>query len=142
MLCWSIPQADPSELLCALRTFSTLTCFLQDHATGIVIGETAVVGDNVSLLHQVTLGGSGTGKGMRHPHIGEPCSLSVLSARSQPASTCSELLVNPVGKYPMGQAPVQHVSMVDGGGAYLGYLYSLLCGLSNEKELCWHHAGT
>ena len=48
---------------------------LQDHATGIVIGETAVVGDNVSLLHQVTLGGSGTGKGMRHPHIGEPCSL-------------------------------------------------------------------
>lgn len=44
---------------------------LMDHATGIVIGETAVVGDNVSLLHQVTLGGSGTGKGVRHPHIGE-----------------------------------------------------------------------
>ncbi len=45
---------------------------LMDHATGIVIGETAVVGDNVSLLHQVTLGGSGTGKGVRHPHIGAP----------------------------------------------------------------------
>jgi serine O-acetyltransferase len=44
---------------------------LMDHATGIVIGETAKVGDNVSLLHQVTLGGSGTGKGVRHPHIGE-----------------------------------------------------------------------
>lgn len=44
---------------------------LMDHATGIVIGETAVVGDNVSLLHQVTLGGSGTGKGVRHPHIGD-----------------------------------------------------------------------
>ena len=44
---------------------------LMDHATGIVIGETAVVGDNVSLLHQVTLGGSGTGKGVRHPHVGE-----------------------------------------------------------------------
>ena len=42
-----------------------------DHATGVVIGETAVVGDNVSLLHQVTLGGSGTGKGKRHPTIGE-----------------------------------------------------------------------
>ena len=41
-----------------------------DHATGVVIGETAVVGDNVSLLHQVTLGGSGTGKGKRHPTIG------------------------------------------------------------------------
>ncbi|GFH12830.1 SATase_N domain-containing protein, partial [Haematococcus lacustris] len=34
-----------------------------DHATGIVIGETAVVGDNVSMLHQVSLGGSGTGTG-------------------------------------------------------------------------------
>ena len=44
---------------------------LMDHATGVVVGETAVVGDNVSLLHQVTLGGSGTGKGVRHPHIGE-----------------------------------------------------------------------
>lgn len=43
---------------------------LLDHATGVVIGETAVVGDNVSMLHQVSLGGSGTGKGTRHPSIG------------------------------------------------------------------------
>eukprot|EP00803_Ostreobium_quekettii_P010685 evm.model.scf_2701EXC.1 EVM.evm.TU.scf_2701EXC.1 scf_2701EXC:10742-13076(-) len=43
---------------------------LMDHATGIVMGETAVVGDNVSMLHHVTLGGSGTGKGIRHPNIG------------------------------------------------------------------------
>ncbi|KDD75251.1 hypothetical protein H632_c785p1 [Helicosporidium sp. ATCC 50920] len=41
-----------------------------DHATGVVVGETAVVGDNVSLLHQTTLGGSGTGRGSRHPLIG------------------------------------------------------------------------
>lgn len=41
-----------------------------DHATGVVIGETAVVGDNVSLLHHVTLGGSGTGRGRRHPTLG------------------------------------------------------------------------
>jgi len=41
-----------------------------DHATGVVIGETAIVGDNVSMLHHVTLGGSGTSKGVRHPHIG------------------------------------------------------------------------
>lgn len=41
-----------------------------DHATGIVIGESAVIGDNVSFLHQVTLGGSGMGKGKRHPTIG------------------------------------------------------------------------
>ncbi|HYD98531.1 MAG TPA: serine O-acetyltransferase [Alphaproteobacteria bacterium] len=41
-----------------------------DHATGIVIGETAVVGDNVSLLHEVTLGGTGKESGDRHPKIG------------------------------------------------------------------------
>lgn len=41
-----------------------------DHASGVVIGETAIVGDNVSMLHHVTLGGSGTGTGARHPTIG------------------------------------------------------------------------
>lgn len=41
-----------------------------DHATGVVIGETAVVGDDVSMLHAVTLGGSGNSKGDRHPKIG------------------------------------------------------------------------
>jgi serine O-acetyltransferase len=41
-----------------------------DHGTGIVIGETAVVGDDVSMLHGVTLGGTGAGRGDRHPKIG------------------------------------------------------------------------
>ena len=41
-----------------------------DHAHSIVIGETAVVGDNVSLLHSVTLGGTGKEDGDRHPKIG------------------------------------------------------------------------
>ncbi|MFT5887986.1 MAG: serine O-acetyltransferase [Zhongshania sp.] len=40
-----------------------------DHATGLVIGETAVVGNNVSMLHSVTLGGCGSGPGSRHPKI-------------------------------------------------------------------------
>lgn len=42
-----------------------------DHATGIVIGETAVVGANVSMLHSVSLGGSGKGPGPRHPQVGD-----------------------------------------------------------------------
>ena len=42
-----------------------------DHATGVVIGETAVVGDDVSILHGVTLGGTGKEAGDRHPKIGE-----------------------------------------------------------------------
>ena len=41
-----------------------------DHAHSIVIGETAVVGDNVSMLHSVTLGGTGKDDGDRHPKIG------------------------------------------------------------------------
>ena len=40
-----------------------------DHATSVVIGETAVVGDNVSILHEVTLGGTGADNGDRHPKI-------------------------------------------------------------------------
>ncbi len=41
-----------------------------DHATSVVIGETAVVGDDCSLLHEVTLGGTGAKGGDRHPKIG------------------------------------------------------------------------
>lgn len=40
-----------------------------DHATGVVIGETAVIKESVSMLHAVTLGGSGAFKGKRHPTI-------------------------------------------------------------------------
>lgn len=42
-----------------------------DHAHSIVIGETATVGDNVSMLHSVTLGGTGKEDGVRHPTIGD-----------------------------------------------------------------------
>ncbi|MGH1405525.1 MAG: serine O-acetyltransferase [Rhodomicrobiaceae bacterium] len=41
-----------------------------DHATALVIGETAEVGDYTSILHNVTLGGSGKNTGDRHPKIG------------------------------------------------------------------------
>lgn len=40
-----------------------------DHGTGLVIGETAVVGDDVSILQEVTLGGTGKERGDRHPKI-------------------------------------------------------------------------
>ena len=41
-----------------------------DHGTGVVIGETAVVGDDVVIYQGVTLGGTGKDKGKRHPTIG------------------------------------------------------------------------
>jgi serine O-acetyltransferase len=40
-----------------------------DHATGLVVGETAVIEDDVSILHDVTLGGTGKDHGDRHPKI-------------------------------------------------------------------------
>ena len=44
---------------------------LLDHATSFVAGETAVIGNNVSILHEVTLGGSGKICGDRHPKVGD-----------------------------------------------------------------------
>jgi serine O-acetyltransferase len=71
----------------AARTFAELTRILTgvdihpgavlgsglfiDHATGVVIGETAEVGDDVTLYHGVTLGGSGSDTGKRHPTVGD-----------------------------------------------------------------------
>ncbi|MCL1978989.1 MAG: serine O-acetyltransferase [Methanomassiliicoccaceae archaeon] len=47
------------------------TGFFIDHATGVVIGETAVIGDDVTLYQGVTLGGVSFEKGKRHPTIGD-----------------------------------------------------------------------
>jgi serine O-acetyltransferase len=71
----------------AARTFSELTRIFTgvdihpgatlgpglfiDHATGVVIGETAEVGEDVTLYHGVTLGGSGAETGKRHPTVGD-----------------------------------------------------------------------
>jgi serine O-acetyltransferase len=47
-----------------------------DHATGIVIGETATIGNDVSMLHGVTLGGTGCESGDRHPKVGNGVMIS------------------------------------------------------------------
>ena len=56
--------------------------FFIDHATGVVIGETAEIGDNVSLYQGVTLGGVSFNKGKRHPTLGNHvvvgCGASIL----------------------------------------------------------------
>jgi serine O-acetyltransferase len=41
-----------------------------DHGMGVVIGETSEIGDNVTIYHGVTLGGTGKDKGKRHPTVG------------------------------------------------------------------------
>lgn len=45
--------------------------FFIDHGSGVVIGETAEVGDDVMLYHQVTLGGRSSNRGKRHPTVGD-----------------------------------------------------------------------
>jgi len=45
--------------------------FFIDHGMGVVIGETAVIGDDCTLYHGVTLGGTSWKKGKRHPTLGE-----------------------------------------------------------------------
>ena len=45
--------------------------FFIDHGMGVVIGETAEIGKNVTLFHGVTLGGTGKDKGKRHPTVGD-----------------------------------------------------------------------
>lgn len=45
--------------------------FFIDHGMGVVIGETAVIGDDVTLYHGVTLGGTSWSKGRRHPTVGD-----------------------------------------------------------------------
>ncbi|KAL1339647.1 hypothetical protein AAHE18_U053700 [Arachis hypogaea] len=44
---------------------------LLDHVIGLVVGETAMIGNNVSILHSVTFGGTGKASGDRHPKIGD-----------------------------------------------------------------------
>ncbi len=48
-----------------------------DHGNGVVIGETAIIGDNVTLYQGVTLGGTGKEHGKRHPTIGDNVMVSV-----------------------------------------------------------------
>jgi serine acetyltransferase len=57
----AVPQADHSL---GIRIDDRIR-----HGIGLVVGETAVIGDDVSILHEVTLGGTGKERGDRHPKV-------------------------------------------------------------------------
>ncbi len=57
-----------------------------DHGTGVVIGETAVVGNDVTIYQGVTLGGTGKDTGKRHPTIGDGCMIGAGAKVSGPFS--------------------------------------------------------
>ena len=67
---------------------------LLDHATGLVIGETAVVGNNVSISQSVTLGGTGKDEGDRHPKIGDVGSLKAKYTNSKALASGEQALVS------------------------------------------------
>ncbi len=74
---WRIPLLP--RLLSALARFGTGVeihpgarigrAFFIDHGTGVVIGETAEIGDHCMMFHNVTLGGTGKHRGKRHPTV-------------------------------------------------------------------------
>ncbi len=74
-----------------------------DHGTGVVIGETAVLGNNISMLHGVTLGGSGKESGDRHPKIGDGVMIGAN------ASVLGNIRVNDCAKIGAGSVVVQDV---------------------------------
>ncbi|MDO5059461.1 MAG: serine O-acetyltransferase [Neisseria sp.] len=74
-----------------------------DHGTGIVIGETAVLGNDISILHGVTLGGSGKESGDRHPKIGDGVMIGAN------ASILGNIRVNECAKIGAGSVVVSDV---------------------------------
>lgn len=74
-----------------------------DHGTGIVIGETAVLGDDISILHGVTLGGSGKESGDRHPKIGNGVMIGAN------ASVLGNIKINECAKIGAGSVVVSDV---------------------------------
>lgn len=74
-----------------------------DHGTGVVIGETAVLGNDISILHGVTLGGSGKESGDRHPKISDGVMIGAN------ASILGNIRVNECAKVGAGSVVVRDV---------------------------------
>jgi serine acetyltransferase len=68
---WQYQLCNTSVSACGILAAQIGKAILLDHGTGVVIGETAVIGDRVSMLQGVTLGGTGKAAGDRHPKIQE-----------------------------------------------------------------------
>src|ERR1700730_5299335 len=79
----AVPQADHSL---GVRIDDRIR-----HGIGLVVGETAVIGDDVSILHEVTLGGTGKERGDRHPKVRD----GVLMCAAQKCSAMSRLAATP-----------------------------------------------
>jgi len=97
---------------------------LLDHGTGVVIGETAVIGDRVSILHGVTLGGTGKHDKDRHPKVGEGVLIGAnstvlgnIKVGKGSMVAAGSLVLKPVRPYTMvAGSPAKEVGRTDIGG--------------------------
>ncbi|KAJ9505300.1 hypothetical protein QJQ45_028330 [Haematococcus lacustris] len=95
---------------------------LLDHGTGVVIGETAVIGDGCSLLQGVTLGGTGKEAGDRHPKIGpnvligaNASVLGNISVGQGVQIAAGSLVLKPVPEFTLvAGSPARHIGKVEG----------------------------
>lgn len=77
--------------------------FFIDHATGVVIGETTIIGDDVSIFQGVTLGGVSTSHGKRHPTIGNNVTIGAH------ATVLGDILIGENSKIGAGSVVVKDV---------------------------------
>ena len=127
-----------------------------DHGMGVVIGETAVVGDNCTIYQGVTLGGTGKDKGKRHPTIGNNVTIgsgakilgpftvgdnskvaanAVVLNEIPPNSTCVGVPAHIVKREGVKIAPAKHVYVADLDQIHFPDPVSMdLCSLRNSIE--------
>lgn len=104
-----------------------------DHGTGVVIGETAVVGDDVSMLQGVTLGGTGKETGDRHPKVGRGVLLSA------DATVLGNIQIGDGAKVGAGSVVLDdvpaHSTVVGVPGRVIGRVRGLEPGLTMDHDL-------
>lgn len=82
--------------------------FFIDHGSGVVIGETATIGDDVLMYHQVTLGGTSRTPGRRHPSVGDRVVLGAGAKLLGPISIGADSVVG-AGAVVLRDAPERSV---------------------------------
>ncbi|KAG8073856.1 hypothetical protein GUJ93_ZPchr0006g46262 [Zizania palustris] len=125
---------------------------LLDHATGVVIGETAVIGHDVSILHAVTLGGTGKDSGDRHPkvgdgvligagasvlgnvHIGDGAKIGAGAVVLRDVPDRTTAVGNPAK--PIGKTATERTARVDNGAEMVGLTYLTREFPSKHYDLC------
>lgn len=120
-------QSRMSEVLAVdIHPGAKLGCGLfLDHGTGVVIGETAVVGNNCSIMQGVTLGGTGKEVGDRHPKIGDNVLIGVGASilGNITIGRCAQiaagsLVIKPVpASHMVAGSPAKQVGLVSGNPA-------------------------